>query len=136
MCNHLTFLAQSGDWRYVAQCEHGTLHLTWGRQTLHLQPKDFLRVARFLEQANPGGESELNDGHNSLRSNRAGHFELWLLEMGLKLSPVDFLILVDIVQVATRQLQPPSKSRPQQYRKNRQTLDQLKRHSSPRFSPN
>jgi hypothetical protein len=103
---------------------------------LHIQPKDYLRVVRFLEQASRGYEGEVNDGHNYLRQSNAGYFEIWLLGMGLLLAPVDFLILVNIVREAARQLQNRSESRLEQLQKKRRLPDQLKRVSGPGFSLN
>ena len=136
MCKHLIFLAKSSDWRHIAQCEHGTIHLSWDRKTLHIQPKNFLRVVRFLEKASLGYEREINDGHNYLRQNKAGYFELWLLGMGLMLSPVDFMILVDIVRLAVQQWQNQSESRLEQLQQKKRTPSHLKQLSGPGFSLN
>ena len=38
MCQHLTVLAQWGEQRLIAQCEHDTLHLVWNHVTLALHP--------------------------------------------------------------------------------------------------
>jgi hypothetical protein len=68
----------------------------------------------------------VSDGHHYLRQTDIGHFELCLLGMGLLLAPVDFLILVDIVQEAARQVQNRSESRLKQFQQDRYSLDQLK----------
>jgi len=136
MCNHITFLARSNDWRYVAQCEHGTIHLNWDRKTLHIQLKDYLRLVRFIEKASQEYEGEVNDGYNYLRQNNTGYFELWLFGMGLLLGPRDFQILVSIVREAAGQLQNRAESRPEQLQKKQRVPSQLKRLSGPEFSLN
>jgi hypothetical protein len=134
MCNQLTFLAKSNDWRYIAQCEHGIIHLGWDFKTLYLQHRDFLQVARFLEKANLGYEGEVNDGY--LRQNKDGYLELWLRGMGLILSAVDFLMIADIVREGVQRLQDPSRPAPKQPQENELTRYQLKPISNSGFSLN
>jgi hypothetical protein len=132
----LTYLAKSSDWRYIAQCEHGTIHLGWDLKTLRLRPEDFLQVGRFLEKANLGYEGEVNDGYNYLRQNKNGYLELWLHGMGLILSAVDFLMISDIVREGVQQLQNPSRLAPKQPQKNEFVRYQLKPISNSGFSLN
>jgi len=54
MCNELTHLAQQGDWRYIAQCEHQTVHLRWDHLTLSLPPTAFLQLGAQIIKACEG----------------------------------------------------------------------------------
>lgn len=45
MCNQLTLLAKAGASRYIAQCEHGTIHVVWDNVSVRLRPEDFQNLA-------------------------------------------------------------------------------------------
>jgi hypothetical protein len=51
MCQQLTILAQQDEDHYIAQCEHGTIHLRWEHITVHLQVMDFRALLRVVLQA-------------------------------------------------------------------------------------
>jgi len=43
-------LVQQSDWRYIAQCEHTTLHLHWDHLTISLLPEAFRALAQQILQ--------------------------------------------------------------------------------------
>jgi hypothetical protein len=61
MCNQITVLARESETRFIAQCEHETLHIAWDNLTLRLCPADFARVADMVEDAH----ARLKDGRGS-----------------------------------------------------------------------
>lgn len=48
MCNTFDMLVELNDWRYIAQCEHKTVHLRWDHLTISLPPCAFLQLARHI----------------------------------------------------------------------------------------
>jgi len=52
MCNEFHMLVEENDWRYIAQCEHKTIHLRWDHLTISLPPHAFAQFARnILEES-------------------------------------------------------------------------------------
>lgn len=50
MCKEFCMLVEQSDWRYIAQCEHNTVHLRWDTLTLSFQPEAFLKFGRQILQ--------------------------------------------------------------------------------------
>lgn len=48
MCQFFMPVAQLDDYRFVGQCEHATISLTWWHATWHLQPRDFMLLGELL----------------------------------------------------------------------------------------
>lgn len=48
MCKEFRMLVQQTDWRYVAQCEHDTVHLRWDSLDLSFQPEAFLKLGNRI----------------------------------------------------------------------------------------
>jgi hypothetical protein len=48
MCRNLTILAKESATRYIARCEHGTVHLVWDNLSLRLRPAGFLGLAKHV----------------------------------------------------------------------------------------
>jgi hypothetical protein len=46
MCDKVTVLAKAGATRYVARCEHGTVHVVWDNVSLRLSGADFIRITQ------------------------------------------------------------------------------------------
>lgn len=105
MCEQLTILAKSSDYRYIGLCEHGTIHLFWHHSTLYLSVEEFERFVQFVSRGINAGRARRCEGryHLALTANR--YYQLWIGNAGLLLSAVDWLIFVDLGQVALRQLQ-------------------------------
>lgn len=50
MCNDFTMLVTVSDWRYIAQCEHKTVHLRWDHLTVSLPSHAFLQLAEMIHR--------------------------------------------------------------------------------------
>ena len=53
MCNEFHMLVEQSDWRYIAQCEHKTVHLRWDHLTISLSPHAFRQLAGQILDASP-----------------------------------------------------------------------------------
>ena len=51
MCQKQTILALDSAGRYIAQWEHGTIHIIWGNLSIRLCPVDFAQFAGMVENA-------------------------------------------------------------------------------------
>ena len=106
MCTQFTTLAESSDFRHILQCEHGTIHLTWDLVTLYLNSSEFDSLANLLEQGTRMSEpAKLTESPCILVYKERGYYQLWIRNLAINLTPVDFLILVDLVWVALRAAQ-------------------------------
>lgn len=105
MCQELTPLAVSSEFRCIHRCEHGTIHLTWDIATTYLdldmlaQVVDLTRQGQTLQT--PG---QVDAAPCRLFLTKKGYFQLWIRNTGLALSRVDFEIFADMVRVAFRQI--------------------------------
>lgn len=105
MSQQLTIIAKYTDWQWIAQCEHGILHLTWNRITIRLHPVECTRLAIFLEAWTPDdtdGIAFLRDESFRLMQSTCGRVQFWLYEIGLQLMVPDMLIFRKLVQYAAR----------------------------------
>ncbi|MCQ3978189.1 MAG: hypothetical protein DPW09_32590 [Anaerolineae bacterium] len=101
MCTQFTTLAESNDFRRILQCEHGTIHLAWDLVTLYLNLSEFERLAGLLERGTRLAEpSKITESSCILSYKKEGHYQLWVRNIAINLTPIDFLILVDMVRVA------------------------------------
>jgi hypothetical protein len=95
------YLAEMDASRFVTQCEHGVIHITWGHATLHLRRVDFARVAQLVKvSASNNAPGRVYDGSCCVLQNEDGHFQLWIGNAGLYLPPVDFLLFADLIHTA------------------------------------
>ena len=98
MCQRLTLLAQRDSVRYIAQCEHGTLHLRWRRSALQLTEDEFAAVARFLGRWSEHEHSATAaDSCISLFRDSSGMIQLWIVGVGLYLTHDDLLLLIELI---------------------------------------
>jgi hypothetical protein len=107
MCQLLTTVAQKQDFEYVAYCEHRVIHLGWHYATFHLQPADFLRIVRLLEQSVAAADfTQLwgDQRHCCLVRQQNGCFQLWLGNTVLFLTFSDLPRLIELVRLALPQL--------------------------------
>jgi hypothetical protein len=93
--------------RYLAHCEHGTLHLRWRRSTLQLTQPEFDNVARFLAmwRENESTATAL-DSCVSLFRDSSGMIQLWVVGVGLYLTRDDLLLLIELIDKVTHQPNP------------------------------
>ncbi len=92
MCKRLNILAQHSPTCYVAQCEHGTVHLCGENISIHLQVNDFL---------------SLTDTISTVRVNQSdanGKLRLGIGRVTLELLPDDYRPLGDLMEQAAMQL--------------------------------
>lgn len=100
MCNHFTLLAQQSEQRFIARCEHGTLHLNWDQVTVRLHPVDLLRAGYLLDQAQVHPEQDLfRAGTLGLVRDDQGNVQFWMANSCLYLPPVDFAQFGEMVRV-------------------------------------
>jgi len=50
MCQHVIYLVERANSRYISQCEHGTVHLVWDAMGLHLPALAFVELATRIIQ--------------------------------------------------------------------------------------
>ncbi len=111
MCTQFTSLAESNDFRHILQCEHGTIHLTWDLVTLYLNWPEFEHMVSLLEQGTRMAEpSKLIEAPCMLVYKKEGVYQLWIRNVAVNLTPLEFLILVDLVRVAFQTAQSPLES--------------------------
>jgi len=71
MCQQFTLLYELSSTRYVAQCEHGTVHLRWEAISIHLSPTDFFALHQLVaevhaQQTTDNGKLRLGIGNVTL----------------------------------------------------------------------
>ena len=101
MCHQLTVLAHYNDYRFIACCEHRTIHLIWDRSNVRMHVSDFDHMAEIMStvKTNPD-QSLIRLGLLCLVRDVEGHVQLWMGGAGLLLSRQDFSIFTDLVQTA------------------------------------
>lgn len=104
MCMVLTVLAHANECRTIAQCEHGTLHVTWDIATVRLRPNDFLALTRFLERHAANDEASANEGWCVVERDARYTRRMWIGQVGLMVSADDFAILVALLGQAAEML--------------------------------
>jgi hypothetical protein len=91
MCDKVTVLAKANATRYVARCEHGTVHVVWDNVSLRLSGADFIRITQDActraQSLRAGGE-----GKEGL------HFSLKTVRV--KFEPDAMLLLRDLMCLA------------------------------------
>ncbi|MCU0491935.1 MAG: hypothetical protein MUD01_10125 [Chloroflexaceae bacterium] len=106
MCNFFTPLAHHDSSHFIAQCEHGTIHIVWMRTTVHLHPTNFAELAQLLERAEqlPSVEHLRHSCFCMLRD-MTGAAQVWMAEVGLALRPDDVPLFTSLVQQAEATLE-------------------------------
>jgi len=105
MCTDFTTLAESNDYRHILQCEHGTIHLTWDLVTMYLNFIEFEQLIGLLDRGvQLTGPSKIGEPNCVLVYKEQGFYQLWLRNVGINLTPVDFLILVDMARAAFKEV--------------------------------
>jgi hypothetical protein len=90
MCKNLTFLAKASAERYIAQCEHGTIHLVWDNLSIRLQQGDFVNItADACRKTQSGLEHDTGQG-----------FWLKMRGVALQFQPESLMILRDLMCLA------------------------------------
>ncbi|MBX3015552.1 MAG: hypothetical protein KF832_28785 [Caldilineaceae bacterium] len=98
MCQHVVILAEREGYRYVSQCEHGTVHLVWDAVGLHLPADAFAQLAnRILQTASTLPDPNTPEGR--------GHCLLQVGRTTVALYMEDFLPLAQMVEEALPQVE-------------------------------
>lgn len=105
MCNLVETVVEYDAFRYIAQCEHGTLFLNWYRAKVHASEEEFIALANFIVTAADENKGEARSEFGYLRCDKRGYYQVWLLGMGLYLTADDFLLLVALMRRAGDKLQ-------------------------------
>ena len=95
MCQKQTILALERAGRYIAQCEHGTIHIIWDNLTIRLRPADFDQFAGMVENAYARIQSQ---------SSPNGVFRLRMRGVLLEFPPEDLELLEELTCLATVQM--------------------------------
>jgi hypothetical protein len=106
MCYHLTVLSHAGAHRRVAQCEHGSIHLTWDIATIHLQADYFLTLVALFERWIASNDTHMSlDGWGQVTRDANGSARLWVGQAGLALMAGDVAVLRSLIGKAAADIQ-------------------------------
>jgi len=109
MCTILTQLAYSSDFRCIYHCEHNTIHLTWDNATTYLDLETLAYVVEITEEGQTFQiPKDIQYGLCRLFYTGKGDFQIWIRNVGLKLSRADFEIFADLVRVAFKKVVSPT----------------------------
>lgn len=101
MCTILTQLAYHNPFRCVYHCEHNTIHLTWDNATTYMDLETLAYVVELIEQGDvlerPG---DVQYGLCRLFFTRNNNFQIWIRNVGLRLSRADFEVFASLIQEA------------------------------------
>ena len=139
MCQHITILAKYNEHQWIAQCEHGTLHLTWQRTVISLRLSECKRLAVFLDAWAPeshDGMQLMSDDAFRLFQDPTGRVQFWLYDTGLQLAAHDVSVLCKLVQIAARQAEPQERGAAAPITDKLETYCELSQMHEGSFSPN
>jgi hypothetical protein len=98
MCKKLVILAKENVSRYIAQCEHGTIHLVWDNLSVRLYPEDLIRIVDQVQTA---------AGH-PLGANQKRGFKIKMRELELTVQTEALTVLRDLMSLAVVQMEKPA----------------------------
>jgi hypothetical protein len=104
MCMFMTLLSHANECRMIAQCEHGTLHITWDISTVRLRQDEFLTLARFLKERASGPAPTVSEGWCRLERDAHRTHRLWIGQIGVVVAAEDFAILNTLIEDAASAL--------------------------------
>jgi hypothetical protein len=112
MCQQMTMLAELEEHRFIARCEHGTIHLNWDVITLHLTKEYFLELAQELQEPLPQqGILMIKRSWFHLTGKAGRGYALRIGQAELHLSTQDVLFLIHMLQRSLRILQDATETR-------------------------
>lgn len=97
MCIQFTMLASYDAAHYIAQCEHGTLHLVWQSSTIRLHPRDLVPTIKTLQTITPDVPYSLYQNGLIVLTLPDQGVTLWLGNAGLGLSYEGFALLRELL---------------------------------------
>jgi hypothetical protein len=98
MCRNLIILAQESATRYIAQCEHGTVHIVWDNLSIRLRPADFVRLV----------ENACTRAGNLMDHDERKGFRLRMHGIGIEFPPETLANLRDLMCLAVLQMEKPT----------------------------
>ncbi len=106
MCYQMIPVALYDDRHFISQCEHGTLHLTWGRLVLSFHPDEFLLIARTLHRYQPDRRTDLTSPGVSVlwHAQDPEVAQVWLAHVGLTLEAMGVMILLALIAEASERI--------------------------------
>jgi len=115
MCYQMIAIATYDDRYFISQCEHGTLHLTWGRMVLSFHPEEFQEIASTLTSYKITSRTTLITQHVALAWHEENLVQVWLARVGLWLESAGFAILLALITQASQNVKTPSSALLDQY---------------------
>jgi hypothetical protein len=105
LCNHLTLLAEYSERHYIMQCEHGTIHLVWGNQTLRFHARDLRCLVELFRQwtARPAAPG-MQAGGLRIFHTAGGCVQCWIADAGLRLLPSEIDLFESLLRAAGHKL--------------------------------
>ncbi len=100
MCLIVQPIAARSEYRFVAQCEHGTVFVHWQISCWTLSMNDFNNLIGFLETSKTNLETEVKDGAHALKRAHSG-VQLWIGIAALGFSHPDWQEFLDLIFEAT-----------------------------------
>lgn len=94
-----TLLAQQSHQTFISYCQHGTIFLHWRRVAIYFDYASFKKIVAVMEEPS----QELRPQINRLQADD-GSIELWMGDVALWLKPVDYLLLLDTMREALRNM--------------------------------
>jgi hypothetical protein len=98
MCQNRTVLALESAGRYIAQCEHGTIHIFWDNLTIRLRSDDFGQLADVIDDA---------VARLPLQQKQSQGLRLRLRGVLLEFSAEDLITLDELASLAALQMRRP-----------------------------
>ncbi|MEM7331142.1 MAG: hypothetical protein AAF490_03550 [Chloroflexota bacterium] len=105
MCNVLHLLEEIDDYRFVAICEHGTIHISWNRSVIFLGQDEMLSLEACLDEAIAmGGELE---PHTSRPFDDAinGRYVIWIYDFAHRMDIEEFMLFTDLINRASQKIE-------------------------------
>jgi hypothetical protein len=105
MCGSLVMLTELEASRYTSQCEHGMLYLTWDHVMIQFSRQEFVYLAETLQTLPCDDEAFIaRTSLLTLSCDGDGQLSLYIRQVGLRLSLLDFHFLSGMIYVAVRML--------------------------------
>lgn len=98
MCNEFHMLVEQSDWRYIAQCEHKTVHLRWDHLTISLPPHAFRQLAGQILDASPAVHAPNSSGSVTVPKQPQPTLRLRLNTVMLEFPAADLLLLCELLR--------------------------------------
>lgn len=106
MCQHVHILVDYSLYRRVAQCEHGTIHLSWDIATIHFGPDDLLTLEMLIERWAESGERMFSlTGWGQIACDAHGAARIWIGQAGIAVTADDLKLFCALVRDAVAVLQ-------------------------------